>query len=119
PSADVRVAGIALDLDYDFRTDLVLTGAAGTRFLRQTETGGFTDVTAATGVPDAVLTRSATGGWAADVDLDGDLDLVLGVSQGAPIVLRNNGDGTFAIVEPFGDVTDLRDMAWLDLDGDG
>ncbi len=118
-SADGAVAVVGLDLDYDFRTDLVVTGPGGTRFLRQTETGGFTDVTAATGLPATVLARAATGGWAADIDLDGDLDLVLGTAQGAPAVLRNNGDGTFAVIEPFGDVTGLRDMAWLDLDGDG
>lgn len=117
--ADAAAAVIGLDLDYDFRTDLVVAGPEGTRLLRQTETGSFTDVTAATGLPTSLLARSATGGWAADVDLDGDLDLVLGVAQGAAAVLRNNGDGTFAVIESFGDVTDLRDMAWLDLDGDG
>jgi len=34
-------------------------------------------------------------------------------------VLRNNGDGTFAVQAPFEGVTRLRGFAWADLDGEG
>ena len=34
-------------------------------------------------------------------------------------VLRNNGDGTFAVQEPFGQTARVRGFVWADLDGDG
>jgi len=52
-------------------------------------------------LPAAIVRGSYTGAWAIDFDLDGDLDVVLGVPNGDPIVLRNNGDGTFVNVQPF------------------
>ena len=39
--------------------------------------------------------------WPADIDTDGDLDLVLAPRDGHPLVLRNNGDGTFTARDPF------------------
>ena len=38
---------VALDFDYDFKTDLVLAGAGGVRLFRQEGSGAFVDVTAA------------------------------------------------------------------------
>ncbi|MGV3723938.1 MAG: FG-GAP-like repeat-containing protein, partial [Actinomycetota bacterium] len=65
------------------------------------------------------------GAWTADVDLDGDLDVVLGPSvkpgsatAGAePLALRNNGDGTWGTVRPFGGVSGATELVWADLDG--
>lgn len=110
---------LAADLNYDFRTDLVVTGPEGTRLLRQGEDGRFSDVTAASNVPPAVLAQAMSGAWAADIDLDGDLDVVLGAADGPPHVLRNNGDGTFAAMQPFAGVTRVRGFVWADLDGEG
>ena len=39
--------------------------------------------------------------------MDGDLDIVVGVRAAAPVVLRNNGDGTWRSVEPFAGVTGI------------
>jgi Tfp pilus assembly protein PilF len=109
----------AIDFNYDFKTDLVLAGAGGVRLMRQENPNSFLDVTAQTKLPPATITGSYTGAWAADIDLDGDLDIVLGAEHGAPTVLRNNGDGTFAEIHPFNGVTGLNGFAWADLDADG
>ncbi|HSD26961.1 MAG TPA: FG-GAP-like repeat-containing protein, partial [Vicinamibacteria bacterium] len=110
---------LAADLDYDYRTDLVLAGAGGLRFLRQGEDGRFTDVTAAAKLPPALVWSPAHGAWAADFDTDGDLDVVLAPRNAPPLVLRNNGDGTFAERRPFTGARAIRGFAWADLDGEG
>jgi tetratricopeptide (TPR) repeat protein len=110
---------LPIDFNYDFRTDLVFAGAGGLRFLRQDDAAKFTDVTAQTKLPQAVLAGSYTGAWAVDIEADGDLDIVLGSQPGLPTVLRNNGDGTFASIHPFVGVSDIRQFVWSDLDGDG
>ena len=107
------------DLNYDFRTDLIVAAETGLQILRQTETGTFTAVTAEAKLPPAASRAPLTGVWPADLDTDGDLDLVLAAGDGAAIVLRNNGDGTFARQSPFGTITRLRGFAWADLDGEG
>ncbi len=38
---------------------------------------------------------------------------------GQPIVLRNNGDNTFAVIRPFPQINGLTAFASADLDGDG
>ncbi len=110
---------LAADLDYDFRTDFVLTGAGGVALLRQREDGSLHDVTAEAKLPSSASQGAATGAWAADIDTDGDLDIVVGATQGAPIVLRNNGDGSFATRSPFSGSARLRDFVWADFDGEG
>src|SRR6267143_1286679 len=110
---------VGLDFNYDFKTDLVLAGAGGVRLLKQDNANKFTDVTAQTKLPVTILTASYTGAWAADIDLDGDLDIVLGAEQLLPTVLRNNGDGSFVDIHPFTGVSGLRGFVWADIDGDG
>ena len=110
---------VGLDFNYDFKTDLVLTGAGGVRLLKQETANKFTDVTAQTKLPATILNGSFTGAWAADIDSDGDLDVVLGAEHGLPTVLRNNGDGSFAEIHPFAGVSGLSGFAWADIDGDG
>ena len=111
------IAGI--DYDYDFTMDLALAGTGGLRIFRQDSTGAFTETTSRLGLPAAILNISLAGVWAADLDLEGDVDLVLARNEGASLALRNNGDGTFAPLELFGDVEALRSFAWGDFDGDG
>ncbi|WP_337174324.1 FG-GAP-like repeat-containing protein [Paludisphaera sp.] len=109
----------AADWDSDYRVDLVLAGAGGVRILRQEEAGAFVDVTEAAKLPPEIRDADAHGVWAADVELDGDLDFVVGLRSGATIVLRNNGDGVFEPIPTFESVVDLRDFAWIDIDHDG
>jgi tetratricopeptide (TPR) repeat protein len=110
---------LPVDFNYDFKTDLVLAGAGGVRLLRQNDPRSFTDVTAQTKLPKSVTAAPYTGAWAADIEADGDLDVVLGATNGLPTVLRNNGDDTFLAIHPFAGISGLRAFAWADLDGDG
>lgn len=110
---------LQLDFNYDFKTDLVLAGAGGVRLFRQDTASNFVDATARTKLPAAVVNARYTGAWAADIEADGDLDIVLGTEAGVATVLRNNGDGTFVAIRPFGDAAGLRQFTWADLDGDG
>jgi Tfp pilus assembly protein PilF len=123
PGGSKRVAPspegvLQLDFNYDFKTDLVLAGDGGVRLYRQ-EAGGFLDVTHETKLPKTVIEGRYTGAWAADIEADGDLDIVLGTRDAAPVVLRNNGDGSFTPIHPFAGVSGVVQFAWGDVDGDG
>ncbi|HEX9109111.1 MAG TPA: CRTAC1 family protein, partial [Longimicrobiales bacterium] len=108
----------SLDYDYDFRVDLALAGQGGLRLLHQGAQGSFTDATG-TALPAGAARGAYAAVWAADLDMDGDMDLVLARTEGAPLLLSNRGDGTFAPRPGFESVRRLRDFAWADLDGDG
>jgi cytochrome c-type biogenesis protein CcmH/NrfG len=110
---------VPIDFNYDFKTDIVVAGDGGVRFFRQETPHLFTDATAQTKLPPAVLNGRYTGGWAVDIEADGDLDLVLGAKTGSPTVLRNNGDGSFSTLSPFHDVSGVTGFVWADLNGDG
>ncbi len=114
-----RNAVAVADLNSDFRNDLVVAGPKGVRIWQQQEGGGFTDVTAQSRLPAEVIGGSYTGAWPFDFDLDGDLDIVLGVHGAPPLVLRNNGDGTFTPVRPFGGPAGLASFAIADVAGLG
>lgn len=122
PGGGTAAAGVSamapLDYDYDFQVDLALAGAGGFRLLRQGEDGGFEDVTAGA-IPARVAEGRYAGAWAADLDLEGDLDLVLARLEGPPLLLRNRGDGTFQASDGFAGVSGVRDFVWADLDADG
>lgn len=107
------------DLNYDFRLDLALVGAGGLCVLRHAGEGRFTNVTAATTLPATTLRTPLEGIWPANVDTDGDLDLVLAPREGPPIVARNNADGTFTARDLFPTVSRPRSFVWADLDGEG
>ncbi len=110
---------LPVDFNYDFKTDVVLAGEGGVRFFRQESPTSFTDVTAQTKLPPAVLNAAYGGAWAIDVEADGDMDILLSTNQASPLVLRNNGDGTFSAIHPFSGIAGLGGLAWVDLDGDG
>jgi hypothetical protein len=103
---------LPVDFNYDFKTDLVLAGAGGVRFMRQDDPAKFTEVTAQTKLPREILAARYTGAWAVDIEADGDLDVVLGTASGLPTVLRNNGDGTFSVIHPFTAISGIRQFVW-------
>lgn len=120
PAGTVRPHSIlSMDFNYDFKTDLIYAGTGGVRLYRQENLNSFTDVTTQTKLPGTTTGASYTGAWAADIEADGDLDIVLGVDGGPTLVLRNNGDGTFKELNPFEGATGLRDFVWADFDADG
>ncbi|HVS39873.1 MAG TPA: FG-GAP-like repeat-containing protein, partial [Gemmataceae bacterium] len=110
---------LPVDWRNEFQTSFVLAGAGGLRFFQQSPDHHFVDVTAKTGLDDATLAGDYFGAWAADIDMDGDLDLIVARRTGPPLVLRNNGDGTFKVLKLFSDVDGLRAFAWADIDDDG
>ncbi len=110
---------VALDWNNDYRTDLLLAGAGGLRFLQQDANGGFSDVTAKTGLTPEILGGDYYGAWAVDIDMDGDLDVILAPRTGPVVVLRNNRDGTYKAMQPFPGVENVRAFAWADFDNDG
>ena len=110
---------LPVDLNYDFKMDLVLAGELGVRLLAQQSPTSFADVTGQTRLPAALLNAAYTGAWAIDVEADGDMDILLGKQQGPPVLLRNNGDGSFTPAQPFAGISGLAGFAWVDLDGDG
>ncbi len=107
------------DLNYDFRSDLVIATAKGVRIYQQGLSPLFSDVTARTKLPAEIVDGAYNGAWLFDVDLDGDLDIVLGATSGPPVVLRNNADGTYAVLRPFSGVEGVIDFVAADIDGDG
>ncbi len=109
---------LPVDFSYDFKTDLVLAGGAGVRFFRQDTPTAFVDVTAETKLPPTVLNQAWTRAWSADIEADGDLDLIVATDR-AHVVLRNNGDGTFTGIQPFSGLVGVTTFAWADLDADG
>jgi Tfp pilus assembly protein PilF len=106
------------DMNYDFRPDLAAAGPGGVRLFRQEPDSSFADVTDEA-VPASVQEGRYAGAWPADLDMDGDLDLLLARTTGPPVTLRNNGDATFSKRSFFSEVKALRTFAWADLDGEG
>lgn len=92
-SVPVDTSGaFAGDYDNDGRPDVFVLRPGGHRLLHQNAGGTFEDASAAAKI-DGVAAAAGTGAFA-DLDHDGDLDVLLGGS--ALQLLRNNGDGTFA-----------------------
>ena len=107
---DLRAA--AVDWNHDFRLDLVRANGSVVQLSLQGESGAFSDVG-----PEAIVPGTVTGLWPADLDMDGDIDVVVG-TDGPTRVLRNNGDGTWQPLDVFAAVTGARAFAWADLDRD-
>jgi Tfp pilus assembly protein PilF len=118
PVAEISGVNSVLPVDWnrDFKMDLAVAGRTGLRLLTQQQNGTFADTTAKLGT---TINADCVGVWAADIEMDGDLDLVVGVRGADPIVLRNNGDGTARQMKPFAGVVGLRAFAWGDVDADG
>lgn len=69
----------------------------------------------------AVPFRSDGGLWA-DYDNDGDLDLFMNGSNNTPNsnkIYKNNGDGTFQLIDNWIPVTGTWYAGWIDIDNDG
>ncbi len=109
---------ITVDFNYDFRMELAMAGPGGFRFYVQHESGAFTDVTGELGLPASILNAPYFGVWAADLDLEGDMDLLLATPNGPAVVLQNNSDGTFS-QRDWLDTPSVRGFAWADFDADG
>lgn len=75
--------------------DLVLAGNGGPRLLIQQPDGRLVDATVEASAGGVFTGAGYFGVWAADIEMDGDLDIVAGANDDTAIVLRNNGNGTW------------------------
>ncbi len=121
PSPDMRGhdAGRAIDYNSDFRTDLVVVGTKGLRMLRQDSLEQFTDATRELNLESTLTNASFSHVWTADIDLEGDLDLIVNHAEQGILTLQNNGDGTFEIANWFPIQSSIQAFSWADLDQDG
>lgn len=119
PDVNGHDAGLGVDYNFDFRTDLILAGAGGLRVLRQDSLERFIDATAELDLSTMITSAFYTGVWAADIDLEGDIDLVLNDANNGLLTLRNKGDGTFERADWFPVEARIHAFAWADLDQDG
>ena len=86
------------------------------RLFLQAADGSFTDQTPAN---EPAASADVAAAWAADVEMDGDLDLVLGVqvrSDGRCSATTATARG--GLTSSFAAVGSARAFAWADLDGD-
>ena len=119
PGMSGHNAAVGIDYDFDFRTDLVMVGTDGLHVLRQDSTEEFIDATDEINLNSALSNASYTGVWAADLDLEGDIDLILNDAVDGLITFRNNGDGTFEQANWFDITPVIHAFTWADLDQDG
>ena len=132
----LMMSGVAtFDFDGDGWTDIYLlnghelspvtgtraakTNPTGNTLYRNNRDGTYRDVTEAAGVKSG---KFAMGAVAADIDNDGDQDLM--VSNFGPLeVFINHGDGTFELTTAFMGIEDSvqfgSGIACLDIDNDG
>ena len=115
----VDLEGISvLDYDNDDLLDLVLQNEGGVRIMQNDGTGEFSLV-AVTGLPEG---SGGDGDYlaVADVDLDGDVDIIPRLSGGADLFL-NGADGTFtgAALNLPADAVNKGGAIVCDFDNDG
>lgn len=114
-------AGVAAgDVDGDGRCDLFLSGLDNDCVLYRNEGDWrFADITARAGV--ALAGKAATGAVLADLDGDGDLDLVVNTVGQGTFLLFNDGAGRFQTADPESPLNYLRagmTATLADIDGD-
>lgn len=147
-AAQAGMGLVAEDLDGDLRPDLLVTNLrdeTNTLYLRQAEGQGFLDATAASGLGPPSLPFTGFGVTAADLDLDGRLDLAIangrvkgfeplpGALAPSPwdrlaepgLLFAGGGDGRFSAVEDdrcgdlCGQIEVSRGLVAGDIDRDG
>ena len=114
-------SGVAMaDVDADGRPDVFLAGYAGaSRLWRNLGGWTFSDVTAAAFPAGLLAGLEATGATFADVDGDGDADLLLNTLGQGTRILLNDGAGHFTPGPVLNASRAGTSLALADVDGDG
>jgi cytochrome c-type biogenesis protein CcmH/NrfG len=108
-SKGAALGAVAGDYDNDERPDLLIVGSDALALFHNEGGGRFKDATAAARVP---ARPNASAAAFVDSDHDGDLDIFVAGGAAAPsLLLRNNGDGTFADVTAASKITPTRGAA--------
>jgi hypothetical protein len=103
-----------VDIDNDGDFDFYLRTEDRPRLFRN-DAGHYTEITAQAGIDNPIYLWGDS--WA-DVDLDGDLDLLQ--HGGHARLLLNQGDGTFVRDTTFEVISSQRELScWGDIDNDG
>lgn len=112
-------SGVAAgDVDGDGKCDLYFCALDNNNVLyRNLGDWKFQDITAAAGVSCAGL--DATGAALADLDADGDLDLVVNTVGGGTEIFANDGRAHFSKVAVLNPGKGGMSLALADIDGDG
>ena len=106
-----------LDVNGDGSSDVLARDSGGRlRLLVGQGDGSFVEETDRRGLGDASGVDCVLSG---DVDLDGEVDLVLGTSRGLVVLLQQQGVFVgMAETAGLADVGSATDLAWVDADGD-
>jgi hypothetical protein len=127
PATDQSAAQLTGDIDADGDIDIVVLNRGQERILIGDGSGSFSDQTSARIPlvdPSLLNASSARGGGLADLDGDGDLDLIVGNSRGQAVeYYENDGQGRFEparfpYVPAEADTVSGLVLADLDQDGD-
>lgn len=103
------------DDQRDFQLEVAAAGPSGLKLYDTDASGALKPLS--TALPPG----PCTGVWVADIEADGDLDLIISPASGKPLVLQNNGDRTFTPTKGKFDAVacPIRAFAWADFDSDG
>ena len=107
----------ATDTDFDGDGDIDIIAANRTGNLNVLKNDGHGNFTRINPASIGINNKAGDGITTADIDNDGDLDLLL-VTAGSSELYRNNGGGYFSYLRHFSDKGYMGDFADLDNDGD-
>ncbi len=104
-----------IDIDYNFKNDFVIVGENGLQFFSD----NFAEITANTKLSNEILNKKYIKIFTFDIEIDGDLDLILATENSTPTILQNNADGTFKEIKLFNEIRGLQQFISADFDEDG